>query len=283
LFRPRRPLAWLVIGFSVFGVSACSDDDGELAAGQEEDGEAADEGPSISLGSAPTTTLPSCPADTVEVPGDWPFAVPAAVSPTATSVADLSYSVTGITNDPERVLVDSIEQTFAGFTSEEPTGDPSSLHVAFASTDGEAALDMRDDDGDGCWEVALSATYPDVPPPATDEPQESATTLAEAGDDLAAVTAVGQGQVVTARGTYQLMVTRCDAEPLAIAASGPEGDLSIEGDGDKVRVVWIYADGVEIADDEALVMGFDQTSGTFVADGDGPNGEETVIADFVCS
>jgi hypothetical protein len=271
------------MGLALFGVSACSDDDPELAAGQEDDGQAADEGPSISLGSAPTTTLPSCPADAVEVPDDWPFAASAAVSPTATSVADLGYTVTGITNDPERVLVDSIEQTFAGFTSEEPTGDASSVHVAFASTGGEAALDMRDDDGDGCWDVVLSATYPDVPPPAADESQESATTVADAGDDLAALTAVGQGQVVTARGTYQLTVTRCDAEPLAIAASAPEGELSIEGDGDAVRVEWVYADGVEISDDEALVMGFDQTSGTFVADGDGPNGEETVIAEFVCS
>ena len=265
-------------------MGACSGDSGSAANDGGSDASGSQDGdvPAISIGSAPTTTLPSCPADRVDVPADWPFVVSDAVVPTSVTTTDLTYTLDGVVNDPETALVDALETSFPDFTASEPTGGASDVEVTFTSDGGEASFALADDDGDGCWTVSMSATYVDTPPPAPLPTAPIPSTTPVQQDDLTAVS-VGQGEVATARGSFPFVVTRCDREPLHLEATAPEGTVLVVADGAKVSVVWTYADGVAIDDDDAIVMGYDGTTGTIVADGTGPNGDETVIVDFVCA
>lgn len=233
-----------------------------------------------------TSTPPTCEAEVVEVATDWPFVVAGGIDPTETVVDGLDYVVRGLTNLPEQVLVDTMEQSFDGFDVDEPAGGVSDVTVDFATQVGDVArLDMADDDGDGCWDVEITATFVVTPDPALDDASDGQTSAeADAEALFNDAIAVGSGEIVTAGGTFQLAVTSCEIHPLAVEAIAREGQLVLSSAADDapIEVTWTYADGTEVTADEAIVLARTEDGGAFVGNGESDDGPESLIIEFSC-
>ncbi len=131
---------------------------------------------------------------------------------------------------------------------------------------------------DECWLVEIDAEYVQAPPMM---PPRSAGPVVDPLDELASV---GNGDIITARGAYPLAVTQCDLPNLSIDAVSREGTLEITATEDPAvaSVRWVYADGVEISDDGAIVLSLGPDTGSFVANGTSPDGPETLVIDITC-
>lgn len=140
----------------------------------------------------------------------------------------------------------------------DPTGDP----------DDDADSGVVDPDED-----PPSTTQPDAPPRSTLPPLEL--------DELARV---GGGDVITFRGRFPIVITECELAPVSVLGLAREGEVELIQNevGDPVSVTWTYLEGVVIFDEDANVLALTESSGHFVADGEGPEGPETVIVEFVC-
>lgn len=263
------------------------------------------------IGDAPTPTpLPDCPADVVDRDTTWPYTVDPAVAPTEYLIDDLQYVVRGITNDPEAVLVNTMEGAFPGYEVGEPEGETTDILVDFTSDLGTASLFMADDDGDNCWDVELTADYIATPSAAADpggatgdgtgdddtgaddaidvgDPEnddEAADGTNDQVDPLDQVESVGVGEIITARGTFQLAVTTCGFDPVGIEAIAENGELFVEPGEEEgsVAVTWTYDDGVVITDAAGRILQLGDATGTFVADGVNEEGPETLLIELTC-
>ena len=102
-------------------------------------------------------------------------------------------------------------------------------------------------------------------------------------DPLDEINAVGTGEIITGRSTYQVQVVVCNLEPLRIEAVAVGGRLIIEGDPSGVTTTWTYDDGEVISSNESKVLGLDARGGSVVADGQNAEGPETIFATFLCT
>lgn len=274
--------------------------------------------PNSGVVSAPTTVpLPDCDGDAVTVPADWPFGVADVIVPTRTSRDGELFLVQGVTNQPESALISTMDSGFPGFDVSEPTGGDNDISVSFTSIDGSGDLRMSDNDTDGCWDVELAALLePGAAPPLAEgagtasdddttasagtQPDGAPTTATgsdngdvpavastvappEVLDPLDQINAVGTGEVITGRSTYQVQVTMCSMQPLRIEAVAVGGLLVIEGDPSGVTTTWTYDDGEVITSNESKVLGLDERGGSVVADGQNAQGPETIFATFLCT
>ena len=270
-----------------------------------------------------TIALPDCKGDAVVVPVEWPFGVADAIVPTTTSRDGELFLVQGVTNQPELALIATMDGAFPGFDVGEPTGGDNDISVRFTSVNGTGDLRMSDDDTDGCWDVELAVLFEPgaVPPPddaagnapdddlsadgtqPSDDPGTTipsdtaatgsvsdgvpavASTVAppEVIDPLDEINAVGTGEIITGRSTYQVQVVVCNLEPLRIEAVAVGGRLIIEGDPSGVTTTWTYDDGEVISSNESKVLGLDARGGSVVADGQNAEGPETIFATFLCT
>lgn len=271
--------------------------------GSDEDG-AADPGRQVGLGPAPTVVVVDCPAELADTPEAWPVLLPEALAVTDFVVDETSFLARGITNDPELVLVDTTDISFVGFSSGEPEGGANDLVVIYESETATGTLFLEDDDEDGCWNAELEVDFFEAPnssdlilddgsgltatselADAADDPADSGADVdADGGDGSELVDPEGVGTVTTAQGTFGLNVSTCQLAPLSIIGSADEGELEISpGDDENLDVVWVYADGVEVRDEQANPVALSSNSVLVVADGENDEGPETVIADIVCN
>lgn len=233
---------------------------------------AADPADSLDLSSV------DCAADGIDLAAGWPFAVSDVVTVLATTNDVLRYRLVGVTTDAGATLADTLDVSFADYESGEPAGSDTDVTVEFTADAGTATLHLDSASTDGCWLVEIDAEYVQAPPPAL---TVSSAPVVDPLDDLASV---GSGDIITGRGSYTLAVIECDLPALAIEATAREGNLQVSASDDPAvaSVRWVYADGVEISDARAVVLSLGPETGSFVANGMGPDGPESLVIDITC-
>ncbi|MEL6890673.1 MAG: hypothetical protein AAFP84_03695 [Actinomycetota bacterium] len=170
----------------------------------------------------------------------------------------------------EVTIGDAAGRPIDGDTDGGSTGDPGS---GDGSGDPDGGSDGTTNDGgaggggaDGAG--APGATVADVGPPPPDPL-----------DDLG----VGRAEVITGRGTFTLAVFACSTGPLDVRGESADGSLTVTGVApDDVTLTWTHADGVVITDPQTDVLALTELGGTLVADGENPDGPETIFAEFDC-
>ena len=151
-----------------------------------------------------------------------------------------------------------------------PADDGRSTEETDQPDDGSVAPEAPENSADGSENAGVPAVASTVAPP-------------EVIDPLDEINAVGTGEIVTGRSTYQIQVTRCSVEPLRIEAVAVGGTLSIEGDPGRVTATWTYDDGEVISSNEANVFGLNARGGSIIADGQNAEGPETIFVTFLCN
>jgi hypothetical protein len=274
-----------------------------------------DDGPTVGSSPSPTITLADCPVTPAQVPSEWPLLLPRSLVVSEYAVNGNAFLARGITNDPERLLVEVTEETLADFVTGEPDGGANDVVVVFESSNATGSLFMSDPDENDCWDVDLEIDFLTTPEP-SEFVQSGGGAAADNGDvagvdpdgatggdgegnvegngganpgDAGGVDdggsglaeASGDASITTARGTFPLLVESCQFQPLAITATAAEGDLIISQVGAETSLTWTYADGVVISDTAAKPI---VSTGTALIVGDGQNNEgpETVIVDISC-
>ncbi len=265
--RWKRAVSVTTIVVLVGAGSSCADPDPSVVV---ESGDTVESGNTL----GPPDTVECNVADAVELDADWPFAVGPSVVISDFGRDDLKFSVTGQSDDLAAAISDALDVTFPEFESSEPSGDDTNVEISFDSILGTGTLKAADGDGDGCWSIDLAAEFVQLP-----DPSIPSGTVA---DPLAGLPSVGSADVVTARGTFQLIVTECALMPLEVEAIGPAGTLSITESGDQVQLIWTYDDGASVESQKALVFGRDSSRASIAADGETEAGPESVIAEVSC-
>ncbi len=234
----------------------------------------------------PTTTLADCPAEPAPAPVEWPLVLPDRVVVTAYDIDGNTFTATGITNDVERVLVASMEDTLGDYEVDEPDGGASDVVVGFRSAVAEGVVVLSDDDDDSCWDATYELTFASEPDPDDLQPTDpDADELAGPDPDEGSglVEPVGGGTVTTARGAFPLTITTCQLDPVAVEATAENGTLAIAGDPSGAVVLeWSYDDGVVVSDDSARAVVASPTSALFIGDGTNDDGPETILAEVDC-
>jgi hypothetical protein len=190
----------------------------------------------------------------------------------------LRYRLVGFTTDAESTLADTLGVSFPDLESSEPKGSDSEVTVTFTGDAATAELRLVSTSTDGCWLVDVDAEYVQAP---VVVPSGSTPGAVDPLDDLASV---GSGDIITGRGNYSLAVVSCDLSALAIEATALEGSLQVAAsdDASAAAIRWVYADGVEISDDRAVVLSLGSDTASFVANGTSPDGPETLVIDITC-
>jgi hypothetical protein len=219
-----------------------------------------------------------CAADGVELDAGWPYELADAVTVLATTNDLLRYRLVGFTTDAESTLADTLGVSFPDLESSEPKGSDSEVTVTFTGDAATAELRLVSTSTDGCWLVDVDAEYVQAP---VVVPSGSTPGAVDPLDDLASV---GSGDIITGRGNYSLAVVSCDLSALAIEATAREGSLQVAAsdDASAAAIRWVYADGVEISDDRAVVLSLGSDTASFVANGTSPDGPETLVIDITC-
>lgn len=235
----------------------------------------------------PTTTLADCPAEAAEPPERWPLLLPTEVVITSFEASGNTYVATGITNDAERTLVRSMEETLSGFDFDEPEGEASDVIVDFASVDAEGSVIISDEDADACWDAVYTISFDGEPDAsqlqAIGPPEEVASVEVDPEVASGLVDQVGGGSATTARGTFPLTATVCDLDPIAVEATSEEGTLAITGStGGPVSLRWTYNDGVVVSDDAATTSIASATTALIIGNGSNDAGPETILAAIDC-
>ncbi|MFK8023544.1 MAG: hypothetical protein AB8G26_06235 [Ilumatobacter sp.] len=258
-----------------------------------------------------------CSTDALAEVPDWPFDLVGLFRPVTAVVDDLEYRATGVTSDAEALLVTALDDTFADFEASEPTGGANDIAVEFTDASAADTLKMADEDGDGCWAVAVVGLHSDQPrtdvqeapepavePGDVDEPDDGEVVPGADGDPLAedptgpdggigapvepddpldSVGSQGRAEVIAARGTFSVGITQCEVAPVAIEGLSSEGTLTISGVApDGVAASFVYPDGIEISDPEARVLALTAAGGTIIFEGQNPDGPETIIVNLAC-
>lgn len=149
------------------------------------------------------------------------------------------------------------------------------------SADGAEAPDNGDGGGD---------SFVDDEGSGDDTVDGSVTTTTTDDDDVPdtidpfdLVTAVGSGEVISGRGSFRVALARCEVLPLTLDGVASGATLTIETDsGGAVTALWTYDDGVVIEDVDANILRLDETGGTVIANGENPEGPETLFIEFQC-
>ncbi|MEM9562770.1 MAG: hypothetical protein AAGA93_09150 [Actinomycetota bacterium] len=234
----------------------------------------------------PTTTLADCPAEPAPAPAEWPLVLPDQVVVTAYDIDGNTFTATGITNDVERVLVASMEDTLGAYDVDEPDGGASDVVVGFRSAVADGVVVLSDEDDDSCWDAVYELTFATEPDPDDLQPTDpDADELAGPDPDEASglVEPVGGGTITTARGAFPLTITACALDPVAVEATAENGTLAISGDpSGAVVLTWTYDDGVVVSDDAARAVVASPTSALFIGDGTTAEGPESILAEVDC-
>ena len=271
-----------------------------------------DDGPTVGSSPSPTITLADCPVTPAETPSEWPLQLPRSLVASEYVVNGNAFLVRGITNDPERLLVEVTEETLADFETGEPDGGANDVVVVFQSSNATGSLFLSDPDENDCWDVDLEIDFLTAPEPSefvqgggAGSSDVGADDNAGAGDDAdvgssgdldtdggggsvddggsGLAESPGVASVTTARGTFPLLVESCNLQPLAITATAAEGDLVIsQADGGEATLTWTYTDGVVISDTTAKPIVSSSDTALIVGDGQNDEGPETVIVDINC-
>lgn len=255
-----------------------------LAAGCTEPESEGSDGPAVGSSVAPTIVLPDCPVDVAEEPSDWPLALPGVMVVSDYTVDDDLFRAEGVANDGETLLVQTMEETLQDYEVSEPDGGATDVVLAFQSETASGTMFMNDDDGDDCWDVEIEVGFFSGPELAdfveNDDGTTETTTQSEASG---LVESAGVGSVTTAQGAFNLFISQCQVEPVAIEASAPEGELTVvEVEGGDTSLVWTYTDGDTIQDATSKLIVSSADAALIVADGENSEGPETVIVDVTC-
>jgi hypothetical protein len=236
------------------GLSACASDGG------------------VEVEDAQAATSDCAEPDVSFAQADWPFVVAESVIVEDWEIDGLRYLVRGGASELDDAVAEVLDVTFAEYDAAEPVGDDANLEITFESVAGSARFNASDLDGDGCWEVEIEAVYVQQPeltaPPAT------------APNPLDNLPGVGTVEVVTSRGSYTIPATSCQFEPLTVDAAGADGTLSVRQTSESTQFNWVFADGTELATDNARVFALGDRTASVVADIDG--GQETVLVEITC-
>lgn len=235
----------------------------------------------------PTTTLADCPAEPADPPEQWPLLAPDVVVITSYEVTGNDYVATGVTNDQERALVGSMEETLEGYTFDEPTGDVDEVVVEFRSLDAEGSVVLSDEDDDACWDVVYEIRFDGEPDASQLQDVASDDTVevdpVDPDADSGLLDPVGGGTVTTARGSFPLTATVCELDPIAIEASTEVGDLVVTRTGSgPVSLQFSYDDGVVVSDDDANASVSSSTNALIIGNGSNDEGPETILVEIDC-
>lgn len=245
--------------------------------------------PTVGSSPSPTIILADCPVEPAEPPTDWPLALPSALLVSDYVVNGNAFLARGITNDPERLLIEVTEETLADFTSSEPDGGANDVVIVFESPNATGSLFMNDPDENDCWDVDLEIDFLTEPEPSefVQSDGDDAGGIGDGAEDPNGGSGLaepsGSANITTARGTFPLLVETCQLQPMGITATAAEGDLVItQSASGETLLTWTYTDGVTISDGAANPVVSSSDTALVVGNGQNADGPETVIVDVTC-